>query len=98
MSDPACSVGHVSGTPGSDGRKADDGAAAPAPCAIGVAEIAAWRTALGSVDRGVTDAERVDQLRVLEELKSEIGTASCREGVSRSAIAAKLNAEENGRA
>lgn len=78
MSDPACSVGHVNGTPGSDGRKADDGAAAPAPCAIGVAEIAAWRTALGSVDRGVTDAERVDQLRVLEELKSAAAAAQAR--------------------
>ncbi|WP_152189799.1 HNH endonuclease [Georgenia satyanarayanai] len=68
----------------------DDDGAAPngerVPSAVGsgpagpltVAALASWRAVLGEVDRAVTDAERVDLLRALEELKSAACAAQAR--------------------
>lgn len=46
--------------------------------AVTVRELARWREALAEIDRDVTDAERVDQLRALEELKAAAAAAQAR--------------------
>lgn len=43
-----------------------------------VVEVAQWRAALADIDRQVSDAERIDQLRALEELKSAAAAAQAR--------------------
>ncbi len=50
----------------------------PAPAPLTSADITSWREALAGVDRDVSDAERVDQLRVLEELKAAAAAAQAR--------------------
>ncbi|KAE8764653.1 DUF222 domain-containing protein [Georgenia thermotolerans] len=53
-------------------------AAPPAPAPLSSADISGWREALAGVDRDVSDAERVDQLRTLEELKAAAAAAQAR--------------------
>ncbi|KAE8765580.1 DUF222 domain-containing protein [Georgenia thermotolerans] len=53
-------------------------AAPPAPAPLTAADVASWREALASVDRDVSDADRIDQLRVLEELKAAAAAAQAR--------------------
>ena len=53
-------------------------AVSPVPAALTSAVIAGWRDALAGVDRDISDAERVDQLRVLEELKAAAAAAQAR--------------------
>ncbi|WP_324650550.1 HNH endonuclease [Georgenia sp. H159] len=48
------------------------------PAPVSVPELAEWRAALAGVDRDVSDAERIDQLRALEELKSAACAAQAR--------------------
>ncbi|HET6560289.1 MAG TPA: DUF222 domain-containing protein [Marmoricola sp.] len=45
---------------------------------LGTADLAAFVTAIGQLDRSVDDAERIDQLRLLEELKSAAAAAQAR--------------------
>lgn len=45
---------------------------------VGAATVRAWRDALAAIDRDVGDAERVDQIRVLEELKAAAAAAQAR--------------------
>ena len=45
---------------------------------LDAATIATWVTALAGTDRGVDDAERIDQIRVLEELKAAASAAQAR--------------------
>ena len=45
---------------------------------LGAATIATWVTALAGTDRVVDDAERIDQIRVLEELKAAASAAQAR--------------------
>lgn len=61
---------------GGDGRGRAAGAAACTSPAT--ADLTAWRVALGELDRDVSDAERIDQLRALEELKSAAAAAQAR--------------------
>ncbi|MGH8969741.1 MAG: DUF222 domain-containing protein, partial [Actinomycetes bacterium] len=51
---------------------ADDGAAVSA---LDTGTVSRWAGALAGLDRTVDDAERIDQLRVLEELKSAAAAA-----------------------
>jgi hypothetical protein len=46
--------------------------------ALTAAAVADFRTALASMDRAVSDAERIDQIRVLEELKAAAAAAQAR--------------------
>ncbi|WP_226920613.1 HNH endonuclease [Georgenia subflava] len=45
---------------------------------LAAADVARWREAVASLDRDVSDAERVDQLRALEELKAAAAAAQAR--------------------
>lgn len=45
---------------------------------VGAATFRAWRDALAGLDREVDDAERVDQIRALEELKAAAAAAQAR--------------------
>jgi len=71
--------------------------------AVSASDVAGWRDALVGVDREVTDAERVDQLRVLEELKCAAAAAQARIAVDLEAsqraeqARAGLRAEERGK-
>lgn len=47
----------------------------PGPGVLGTATLAGWRHQLGLLDRSVVDAERIDQIRALEELKSAAAAA-----------------------
>src|SRR5690606_30610442 len=79
MSVPLCNVGHM-----------DDDGAAPSgervTLAVGsvpagaltVAALESWRAVLSEVDRTMSDAERVDLVRALEELKSAACAAQAR--------------------
>jgi hypothetical protein len=59
-----------------DGRQVPElGAAKPADAAIGNAEIAAFIGALAGLDTDVDDAERIDQIGLLEQLKAAAAAA-----------------------
>ncbi len=53
----------------------DTAAPAPVESVLDTATLAGWREQLGWLDRGVGDAERVDQIRLLEEVKSAAAAA-----------------------
>ena len=46
--------------------------------ALTAATVNDWRAALAGMDRAVSDAERVDQIRALEELKAAAAAAQAR--------------------
>ena len=48
------------------------------PAIVTTAELRDWRAGLARLDDGVTDAERIDQLRALEELKAATAAAQAR--------------------
>lgn len=57
------------------------GPAAAAGTALDAAAIAAWITDLARMDRDVSDAERVDRIRALEDLKAAAAAAQARASV-----------------
>jgi hypothetical protein len=74
-----------------------------APDGITAATLTSWVDGLGRLDRAAGDAERIDQLRVLEDLKSAAAAAQARvtadlhASVSAAHAAAGLPATEQGR-
>ncbi|WP_226909446.1 HNH endonuclease [Georgenia ruanii] len=60
------------------GRDRGAGQPGPDPAPPTSADIGGWREALAGIDRDVSDVERVDQLRVLEELKAAAAAAQAR--------------------
>lgn len=79
MSVPGCSVGHMK----DDGVAGSSAGPAETPCAVSpgaalVADVAGWRTSLTTMDRDLSDAERISLLRALEELKSTAAAAQAR--------------------
>ena len=75
----------------------------PASRTVDSSTVRSWATALRSTAREVSDAERIDQLRALEELKSAAAAAQARaaadldESVRRQHAAAGLPARQQGR-
>jgi hypothetical protein len=59
---------------------------------VGAADVHAWVRALGELDREVTDAERIDQLRALEELAGAVAGAHAQLGID---LAASVRADES---
>ncbi|TRW44655.1 HNH endonuclease, partial [Georgenia yuyongxinii] len=60
------------------GQARDAGHPEAPPARLTSADVARWRDSVMSLDRDVSDAERVDQLRVLEELKAAAAGAQAR--------------------
>lgn len=70
MSDPLCNVDHMDDDGAAPGGERLTSAAGSVPAgALAVAVLESWRGVLGEV-RTISDAERVDLIRALEELKS----------------------------
>ncbi|WP_127131903.1 DUF222 domain-containing protein [Georgenia sp. SYP-B2076] len=63
---------------GQRGRDRGAGHPGPTPARPTSVDIARWRVAVADLDRDVPDAERVDQLRALEELKAAASAAQAR--------------------
>src|SRR3990170_721090 len=84
-------------------RMASDGPErSPARGSLDAATVATWVTALADTDRAVDDAERIDQIRVLEELKAAASAAQVRatadldESVRRRHAEARIPAARHG--
>ncbi|WP_448073377.1 DUF222 domain-containing protein [Georgenia yuyongxinii] len=68
---------------------------APVPAGpVSSVEVTWWRQALGALDRDVGDAERIDQLRALEELKAAAAAAQAQVAVDLEASQRQAQARE----
>lgn len=80
MSVVARNVGHMNGASGNQQQGAAVGGVA-AGVLLGsstVPDLRSWKSALGVLERDVSDEERIDQLRALEELKAAACAAQAR--------------------